>query len=56
MTELSPSHRRVDTTSKLVGLALIAAGLEVGPASTAGLLLVVSGIACGTATAFTDNE
>jgi hypothetical protein len=56
MTEQVVTHHRVDTASKLLGLALIAAGLEVGPLSAAGLLLVAAGIVSGTATVFTDNE
>ncbi|MEF8827057.1 MAG: hypothetical protein V5A27_12080 [Halapricum sp.] len=55
MTELTLSARtysRVDTASKLLGLALIAAGLEVGPTSAAGATLVILGIAIGTTTVF----
>jgi len=55
MTEVRLSrrtYRRVDTASKLLGLAVVAAGLEVGPTTVAGGLLVVLGIAFGTATVF----
>lgn len=55
MTELelrTRTYRHVDLASKLLGLALIAAGLEVGPLSAAGAVLVTLGIALGTATVF----
>jgi len=55
MTEITltgRAYRRLDIASKLLGLAVIAAGLEVGPATGAGALLLVIGIAIGTATAF----
>ncbi|WP_135661935.1 hypothetical protein [Halorhabdus rudnickae] len=50
------TYRRVDTASKLLGLALVAAALEVGPTSTAGLALVVIGVTLATATVFIDNQ
>ncbi|QSG14773.1 hypothetical protein [Halapricum desulfuricans] len=60
MTEIALSARtysRLDTASKLLGLALVAAGLEVGPTGSAGATLVVVGIAIGTITVFiTTNE
>jgi len=60
MTEIALSPRtysRLDTASKLLGLALIAAGLEVGPTSTSGATLALVGIAIGTITVFiTTNE
>ena len=55
MTEITlpaRTYSRLDTASKLLGLALIAAGLEVGPTSTAGAALVLVGIAIGTTTVF----
>jgi hypothetical protein len=55
MTEITlpaRTYSRVDTASKLLGLALIAAGLEVGPVSTAGAALVLFGLAIGTITVF----
>jgi len=55
MTEITltgRTYRRVDTASKLIGLAVIVAGLEVGPATAAGAILVLLGIAVGTATVF----
>jgi hypothetical protein len=55
MTEIAlpaRTYRRLDTASKLLGLAFVAAGLEVGPTSAAGGVLVLLGIAIGTATVF----
>jgi hypothetical protein len=59
MTEIRMSgktYRRMDTASKLVGLALVAAALEVGPLTAAGLGLVVAGIAFGTITVFVNTH
>ena len=58
MTELRMSgrtYRRLDVASKVGGLALIAAGLEVG-FGPAGAGLVVGGIVLGIITAFTDTS
>ncbi|AUG47587.1 hypothetical protein BVU17_08680 [Haloarcula taiwanensis] len=49
-------YRLLDTTSKLVGLALVAAGLEVGGSTSTGIALAVAGTACATATVFITNE
>ncbi|AAV46145.1 unknown [Haloarcula marismortui ATCC 43049] len=49
-------YRLLDTTSKLVGLALVAAGLEVGGGTLAGIALAIVGAACATATVFITNE
>ncbi|MDS0222969.1 hypothetical protein NDI54_16610 [Haloarcula sp. S1AR25-5A] len=49
-------YRLLDTTSKLVGLGLVAAGLEVGGSTPAGIVLAVAGAACATATVFITNE
>jgi hypothetical protein len=59
MTELSlpaRTYSRVDTASKLLGLAVTVAGLEVGPATAAGAALVVAGIVVGTATVFIESH
>ena len=59
MTEVSipaTTYRRLDLASKLVGLALVAAGLEVGGGTTAGLLLAAVGTVCATITVFINNE
>ena len=50
------THRHMDTASKLGGLALVAAALEVGPTTAAGLGLVVIGATLATATVFIDNQ
>ena len=50
------TYRRVDFASKLVGLALVAAGLEVGGGTAAGLLLAAVGAGCATITVFINNE
>lgn len=49
-------YRLLDTTSKLVGLGLVAAGLEVGGSTPTGIVLAVAGAACATATVFITNE
>ncbi|MBX0286365.1 hypothetical protein [Haloarcula salinisoli] len=49
-------YRVVDTTSKLLGLALVAGGLDVGGSTPLGLLLAVVGTACATMTVFVDHE
>jgi len=46
----------LDTTSKLVGLGLVAAGLDAGGATPTGLALAVVGAACATATVFIAHE
>ena len=50
------TYRRVDTASKLAGLAFVAAALEVGPTTASGLALVVIGATLATATVFIDNQ
>ncbi len=58
MTELTMSgrtYRRLDVASKVGGLALIVAGLEVG-FGPAGAGLVVAGIVLGIITVFTDTH
>jgi len=51
-----PTYRRLDTASKLGGLALVAGALEVGPTTAAGVTLVVIGATFATATVFIDNS
>ncbi|WP_251343325.1 hypothetical protein [Haloplanus halophilus] len=56
---LSLSDRRyslLDTASKLLGLGLVAVGLDAGGGTPVGLALAVVGAACATATAFVTNE
>ncbi|WP_136688078.1 hypothetical protein [Halorhabdus amylolytica] len=50
------TYRRVDTASKLGGMALVTAALEVGPTTAAGVTLVVIGATLATATVFIDNQ
>ncbi|MEF8871469.1 MAG: hypothetical protein V5A41_07545 [Haloarculaceae archaeon] len=45
-------YRWFDRVTKLGGVALIAAGLEVGGNTTAGIVLAALGVACGLATVF----
>ena len=49
-------YRRLDIASKLLGLALVAAGLEAGGSTPTGLLLAVVGTACATFTVFLSYE
>jgi hypothetical protein len=49
-------YRLLDTTTKLVGLALVAAGLDAGGATPAGFALAVAGALCATATVFISHE
>jgi hypothetical protein len=56
---VSLSDRRyslLDTASKLLGLGLVAAGLDAGGGTPVGLALAVAGAVCATATAFVTNE
>lgn len=50
------TYRRVDTASKIGGLAFVAAALEVGPTTAAGIGLVVIGATLATATVFIQNQ
>jgi hypothetical protein len=49
-------YRLLDTTTKLVGLALVAAGLDAGGATPTGFALAVVGALCATATVFISHE
>lgn len=49
-------YRLLDTTSKLVGLGLVAAGLEAGGGTPTGIALALAGAVCATATVFITNE
>jgi hypothetical protein len=48
-------YRWLDRASKLLGVALIAAGLEVGGSTPAGIALALLGVACGLTTVLIDN-
>jgi len=55
-TTLSVSqYRWLDRVTKLLGVALIAAGLEVGGETTAGIVLAVLGVAVGLLTVLVDS-
>jgi len=49
-------YRLLDTTSKLVGLGLVAAGLDAGGGTPVGFALAVVGACCATATVFISHE
>jgi hypothetical protein len=54
---LSPRrYRWVDRGTKLAGVALIAAGLEIGGATLAGIGLAALGVAFGLATVLIDEQ
>jgi len=59
MTEIAISSRRyrwLDRASKLGGLALIAAGLDVGGTTLAGIALALAGTALGLLTVFVAKQ
>ncbi|MFC7076287.1 hypothetical protein [Haloarcula halophila] len=59
MTEIALSRRQyrlLDTASKLVGLGLVAAGLEAGGSTPTGIALALVGTACATVTVFLSHE
>lgn len=54
--ELTPRrYRWLDRGSKLAGLGLIVAGLEVGGGTVTGLVLAALGVAIGVVTVFIDS-
>lgn len=52
----STRFRLVDAGTKLAGVGLLAGALEVGIASTPGLVLALAGIAVGVSTAFVSED
>ncbi|GGN87296.1 MULTISPECIES: hypothetical protein [Haloarcula] len=60
MTDLATlsarQYRLLDATSKLLGVALVAGGLEAGGSTPPGLALALAGVACATATVFLTHE
>lgn len=50
------AYRWVDRLTKLLGVGLVAAGLEAGGATAAGLVLATLGVALGLATVCIDSE
>jgi hypothetical protein len=54
---LSPRRYRVlDRASKLLGVALVAAGLDAGGGTVVGLALAALGVACGLFTVLIDSQ
>lgn len=49
-------YRWLDRATKLLGVGLIAAGLEAGGGTTTGLLLAALGVACGLCTVVISHE
>lgn len=49
-------YRWVDRISKLAGVALVAAGLDAGGSTPAGVALAALGVALGLATVFIAND
>jgi hypothetical protein len=49
-------YRWVDRLTKLAGVALVAAGLDVGGGTLAGVALAAIGVAIGLATVFIPND
>ncbi|MFB6151623.1 MAG: hypothetical protein ABEJ40_07445 [Haloarculaceae archaeon] len=52
LTLPADTYRQVDRATKLAGVVLVAAGLEVGPATATGLALACCGTVLATATVF----
>ena len=49
-------YRLLDTTTKLVGLGLVAAGVDASGATPTDFALAVAGALCATATVFISHE
>ena len=49
-------YRWLDRATKLLGVALVAVGLEVGGDTTAGLVLAALGVAFGLVTVIIDTQ
>ncbi|WP_226013460.1 hypothetical protein [Halomicrobium salinisoli] len=49
-------YRRLDRLTKLAGVALVAAGLEVGGDTAAGVALAAVGVACGLCTVLIEQR
>ncbi|EMA63895.1 hypothetical protein [Halorubrum lipolyticum] len=57
LAELSPRrYRWADRATKLVGVGLIAAGLDAGGGTTEGVALAALGVALGLATVLIDKH
>ncbi|MFB6157482.1 MAG: hypothetical protein ABEJ34_06550 [Haloferacaceae archaeon] len=50
------AYRGLDAASKLLGVGLIAVGLDVGGDTATGVALALAGAALGTLTVFIDNH
>jgi hypothetical protein len=49
-------YRLLDTASKLLGLGLVAVGLDVGGSTPTGFALAAAGVLCATLTVFLTHE
>ena len=49
-------YRSLDRATKLVGVGLIAGGLNAGGGTTTGLLLAILGVIIGLSTVLIDNQ
>jgi len=56
VTVTERSYRWIDRLSKLLGVALIAIGLDTGGDTAAGVALAAAGVACGLATIFVAKQ
>ncbi|QPV63584.1 hypothetical protein I7X12_02825 [Halosimplex litoreum] len=56
VTVSARSYRWIDRLSKLLGVALIAAGLDTGGHTPAGIAFAAAGVACGLATIFVSKQ
>lgn len=56
VTVAARTYRLLDYTTKLAGLALVAAGLEIGGATVTGLALGISGAMLGLTTVFIEKR
>ncbi|QLH77759.1 hypothetical protein HZS55_10795 [Halosimplex rubrum] len=56
VTVTERSYRWIDRLSKLLGVALIAIGLDTGGDTAAGIALAATGVACGLATIFVAKQ
>ncbi|WP_436910162.1 hypothetical protein [Halosimplex marinum] len=56
VTVTERSYRWIDRLSKLLGVALIAVGLDAGGDTLAGIAFAAAGVACGLATIFVSKQ
>jgi hypothetical protein len=56
VTVTERSYRWIDRLSKLLGVALIAIGLDTGGDTLVGIAFAAGGVACGLATIFVSKQ